>query len=60
MVVSIPDVQWVMQKKLADDHNVISSFRTDKETNYGIMSDILNQLKEANALRVYFEAKLKR
>ncbi len=60
MVVSIPDVQWVMQKNLADDHNVISSFRTDKETNYGIMSDILNQLKEANALRVYFEAKLKR
>lgn len=60
LVVSIPDVQWVMQRKLAEDHNIISSFRTDKDTNYGIMSDILTQLKEANALRVYFEAKLKR
>ena len=60
MVVSIPDVNWVMQKKLADDFNVIACFRTDRNTNYGIMSDILNQLREANALRVSFEAKLKR
>lgn len=59
-VVTIPDVQWVMQKKLAENFNVISCFRTDKETNYGIMSDIMNQLREANALRVSFEAKLKR
>ncbi len=59
-VVTIPDVQWVMQKKLAENFNVISCFRTDMETNYGIMSDIMNQLREANALRVSFEAKLKR
>lgn len=60
MVISIPDVNWVMQKKLAEDFNVIACFRTDKSTSYGIMSDILNQLREANALRVSFEAKLKR
>lgn len=60
LAVSIPDVQWVMQKKLIEDFNVIACFRTDKNTNYGIMSDILNQLREANALRVSFEAKLKR
>ena len=60
MVVSIPDVNWVMQKKLLADFNVIACFRTDKDTNYGLMSDILNQLREANALRVSFEAKLKR
>ena len=59
-IVSIPDVKWVMQKKLSEDFNLLACFRTDKETNYGIMSDILNQLREANALRVYFEAKLKR
>ncbi len=59
LVVSIPDVQWVMQKKLVENFNVIACFRTDKNTNYGIMSDILNQLREANALRVSFEAKLK-
>lgn len=60
MVISIPDVNWVMQKKIAEDFNVIACFRTDRSTNYGVMSDILNQLREANALRVSFEAKLKR
>jgi biopolymer transport protein ExbD len=60
LIVSIPDVQWVMQKKLMEDFNVIACFRTDKDTNYGIMSDILNQLRKAETLRVSFEAKLKR
>ncbi len=60
LIVSIPDVKWVMQKKLIENFNVISCFRTDENTNYGIMSDILNQLREAETLRVSFEAKLKR
>ena len=60
LVIDIPDVQWVMQKKLAENFNVIACFRTDKDTNYGIMSDILYQLRQANTLRVQFEAKLKR
>ena len=60
LVIDIPYVQWVMQKKLAEDFNVIASFRTDKDTSYGIMSDILYQLRLANTLRVQFEAKLKR
>jgi len=60
MEVSIPDVEWVMQKKLADDYNVIACFRTDKDATYGIMSDILYQLRKAQTLRVSFEAKLKR
>lgn len=59
LIIDIPDVQWVMQKKLAENFNVIASFRTDKDTNYGIMSDILYQLRLANTLRVQFEAKLK-
>lgn len=59
MVVSIPDVQWVMQKKYFENFNVIACFRTDSDTNYGYMSDILNQLREAGTLRVSFEAKLK-
>jgi len=60
MIVSIPDVQWVMQKKYFDDFNVIACFRTDREASYGLMSDILNQLREAGTLRVSFEAKMKR
>lgn len=60
MIVSIPDVKYVMQKKLMEDFNVIACFRTDQDTNYGIMSDVMNQLREAETLRVSFEAKLKR
>jgi biopolymer transport protein ExbD len=60
MEVSIPDVQYVMQKKLSEDFNMIACFRTDRETNYGVMSDVLNQLRKASALRVSFEARLKR
>jgi biopolymer transport protein ExbD len=60
LAIDIPDVQWVMRKKLAENFNVIACFRTDKDTNYGIMSDILYQLRLANTLRVQFEAKLKR
>jgi biopolymer transport protein ExbD len=58
--VEIPHVSVIMRQKLAEDINTITCFRTDKDTSYGIMSDVLNQLKEANALRVQFEAKLKR
>lgn len=58
--VEIPQVSVIMQQKLAEDINTLTCFRTDKDTNYGIMSDILTQLKDANALRVQFEAKLKR
>ena len=60
LAIDIPDVQWVMQRKLAENFNVIACFRTDKDTNYGIMSDVLYQLRLANTLRVQFEAKLKR
>jgi biopolymer transport protein ExbD len=49
-----------MQRKLAEDFNVIACFRTDRDASYGTMSDIMNQLREAEVLRVSFEAKLKR
>lgn len=58
--ISIPEVSIIMQQKLAEDINLLTCFRTDKDTSYGTMSDILNQLKEANTLRVQFEAKQKR
>jgi biopolymer transport protein ExbD len=59
MIVEIPQVSYYMQKKKGENFNVIAAFRTDKDTQYGIMSDILNQLRTAEVLRVSFEAKLK-
>lgn len=58
--VEIPQVYGIMVQKKSQDPNLITAFRTDKNVNYGLMSDILNQLREADALRVSFEAKLKR
>lgn len=59
-IIEIPQVSLVMQKKLAQNFNLIVSFRTDKNTEYGVMADIMDQLREANALRVSFEAKQQR
>lgn len=57
--ISIPDVSNVMTKKLSIDYNLITCFRTDERTSYGIMADVMNQLRNANCLRVSFEAKRK-
>jgi biopolymer transport protein ExbD len=59
MVVDIPQVSFFMQKKKSENFNTIAAFRTDKDTQYGLMSDIMNQLRTADVLRVSFEAKLK-
>ncbi len=59
-IVDIPTVRDIMIRKLYDDFNTIVSFRTDRMTDYGLMADIMDQLREANALRVAFEAKQKR
>ena len=59
-VIDIPMVRDIMVRKLYEDYNTIVSFRTDRNTDYGTMADILNQLREANALRVAFEARLRR
>jgi len=53
----VDQIQYVMQAKVAENPAMITSFRTDKNTEYGIMVDIMNELKKANALRVSFEAR---
>ncbi|HOE91224.1 MAG TPA: biopolymer transporter ExbD [Candidatus Cloacimonadota bacterium] len=57
--IQIPQVEYIMIKKLQEDFNLITCFRTDREVSYGVMADIMNQLRKANALRVSFEAKRK-
>ena len=59
-VVDIPTVRDIMIRKMYEDFNTITSFRTDRNTDYGIMADVMNQLREANALRVAFEARQRR
>ncbi|HHI88241.1 MAG TPA: biopolymer transporter ExbD [Candidatus Cloacimonetes bacterium] len=56
----VDQIQFVMQKKLVENPAMITSFRTDKDTEYGIMVDVMNELKRANALRISFEARKRR
>ena len=58
-VVDIPVVEGVMRRKLAEDYNTIVCFRTDIDTQFGVMADIMNQMRRAETLRVSFEAKLR-
>jgi biopolymer transport protein ExbD len=58
-LIDIPMVELVMLRKMQEDHNMITCFRTDQGTQYGVMADIMNQMRRANALRVSFEAKQK-
>jgi len=42
--------------KKTEDPEVVVCFRTDRETKYGVMSDVMRQLQDANALVVAFES----
>lgn len=41
--------------KKTEDPDLIVCFRTDKDTKYGVMSDVMRQLQDANTLVVAFE-----
>lgn len=56
----VDQIQFVMQSKIAENPAMITSFRTDRDTEYGIMVDVMNELKRANALRISFEARKSR
>ena|SRR6056297_3941028 len=58
--VNVGQIKPIMQNKLADNPSIVTCFRTDANADYGIMVDIMNELKKAEALRVSFEAKQKR
>jgi biopolymer transport protein ExbD len=49
----------IMTSKSAANPNLVTCFRTDENTQYGLMSDIMKQLQTANALRISFEARRK-
>jgi len=42
-------------RKKAEDPELVVCFRTDRETQYGVMSDIMRQLQDAQTLVVAFE-----
>ncbi|MDP2173857.1 MAG: biopolymer transporter ExbD [Candidatus Cloacimonadaceae bacterium] len=53
-------VSQTLIAKKAGDPDLVVCFRTDKDTKYGYMSDVLRQLQDADALVVAFETQQRR
>ena len=50
----VTDVSTIMRQKIGENSQMIVAFKTDNYVPYGVVSDVMEQLKEVNALRVFF------
>jgi len=54
LIVKVEQVSNLMAQKLEENPLMIVAFKTDTYTQYGVVSDVMEQLKEVNATRVFF------
>ena len=57
MLVRPQDVSALMGQKISTNPSLIVAFKADKETPYKVVSEVMEELKEVNALRVSFNSK---
>ncbi len=60
MDVKLPLVEKVMKNKLQKDPKTIISLRADKRARYGVISDLMEELRKADALRISFGTKMEK
>jgi biopolymer transport protein ExbD len=53
-LVKVDFVSDIIGEKISDNPQLIVAFKTDTKTPYGTVSDVMEELKEVNAVRVYF------
>jgi biopolymer transport protein ExbD len=53
-LVQIKHIPDIMGKKISDNPQLIVAFKTDSFADYGVVSDVMEALKEVNAVRVFF------
>lgn len=53
-LVQIKHIPDIMGKKISDNPQLIVAFKTDNYADYGVVSDVMEALKEVNAVRVFF------
>ena len=53
-LVNVDNIDAIIGAKLAENRGLIVAFNIDHRTRYGLVSDIIEQLKEANAVNVSF------
>ena len=54
LIVKVDQISNLMARKLEQNPLMIVAFKTDTYTQYGVVSDVMEQLKEVNATRVFF------
>ncbi len=59
-LVKIPEIRDIMYKRRQELPNVIVSFRVDKNADMGIVTDIQQELRKADARRINYSSLLKR
>ena len=58
-IVKLDEIQDIMYKKRVELPNVIVSLRIDKESDMGVVTDIQQALRKADARRINYSAMLK-
>lgn len=53
-IVTIPQVEDVLKVMLGERPDLIVAFNADDRAPYGVVSDVMDELKDANAIRVSF------
>ena len=55
-LVKLDQIKDIMIATMTENRNLIVAFNADHRTPNGVISDVMDQLKEANAVRVSFTA----
>ena len=53
-LVQMKHITDIIGTKISDNPQLIVAFKTDTYTDYGVVSDVMEELKEVNAVRVFF------
>jgi biopolymer transport protein ExbD len=52
-LVQVRHIADLMGQKITENPQLIVAFKTDRYTPYGVVSDVMEELKEVNAVRVF-------
>jgi biopolymer transport protein ExbD len=53
-ITQVEYVSDIIAEKLSENPQLIVAFKTDNRTPYGVVSDVMEELKDVNAVRVFF------
>ncbi|MBU2500680.1 biopolymer transporter ExbD [bacterium] len=53
-LVQIKHITDIIGQKISENPQLVVAFKTDTYANYGLVSDVMEELKEVNAVRVFF------